>query len=172
MNCPAEFTRNPEVGTNSCVRVCPTETYVSDDGMSCLTDKEKCTIWEMVDNKGKCQRCEQKKNVTQLAQQALLKAAQETPVKVVLKDAKQSSTWPSKHRGMMLEAANAIDDNADSFAHTRMGRGHWWKANFTGGSRIVKKVVITNRRDCCGDRLKNTQVFIGKNWCGNLPAYT
>jgi hypothetical protein len=75
MNCPAEFTRNPEVGTNSCVRVCPTETYVSDDGMSCLTDKEKCTIWEMVDNKGKCQRCEQKKNVTQLAQQALLKAA-------------------------------------------------------------------------------------------------
>jgi len=39
------------------------------------------------------------------------------------------------HRGMMLEAKNAIDDNADSFAHTKWGRNHWWKASFEGGAR-------------------------------------
>jgi len=78
---------------------------------------------------------------------------------------------------MMLKASNAIDENINSFAHTRMGRGHWWKANFTGGLRTVNKVVITNRQDCCGERLKNTKVYIGRGsrkpkLCGTLPAYT
>jgi hypothetical protein len=152
-------------------------TYVSDDGKSCVTDAEKCSLWESVDDKGKCQRCEQENTNTQQAVVDAVKSAMETPIKIVLKDAKQSSTWPSMHSGMMLEAGNAIDTNINSFAHTRMGRGHWWRANFTGGLRTVKKVMITNRQDCCGERLKNTEVYIGRSGtkpqlCGTLPAYT
>jgi hypothetical protein len=71
-----------------------------------------------------------------------------------------------------LDAKSAIDGNKDSFAHTRMGRGHWWSAQFVGGEKLVTKVVIENRRDCCGDRLRGTQVYIGRNYCGTLPNRT
>lgn len=152
-------------------------TSVSDDGMSCVTDAATCSIWESVDDKGKCQRCEQPKTTAQQSTIATITGLMNTPKKVVLKDAKQSSTWPSMHKGMMLLASNAIDANINSFAHTRMGRGHWWKASFTGGYKTIKKVIITNRQDCCGERLKNTKVYIGRNGrkgklCGVLPAYT
>jgi hypothetical protein len=73
---------------------------------------------------------------------------------------------------MYLKAENAIDENADSFAHTKWGRNHWWKARFEKGARVVESVKITNRRDCCGDRLKYTKVYIGDKLCGTLPAYT
>lgn len=42
-------------------------TYISDDGQSCVSDIEKCSVWESVDDKGKCQRCEQKKTIAQQA---------------------------------------------------------------------------------------------------------
>jgi hypothetical protein len=137
-----------------------------------LSDGEKCTLWEALGKDGKCQRCEQKETQDEKAAATAAKNLADTPVKVTLKDAKQSSTWPSKHRGWWLEAKNAIDDNQDSFAHTRMGRGHWWRANFEGGSTTVKYVKITNRRDCCGDRLRNSKVYIGRTLCATVPGYT
>lgn len=73
---------------------------------------------------------------------------------------------------MMLNAENAIDGNANTIAHSAMGRGHWWLAQFTDGKKEVSEVRITNRGDCCGDRLKNTEVWIGETKCGVLPAST
>jgi hypothetical protein len=74
--------------------------------------------------------------------------------------------------GMMLAAENAIDGNPNTMAHTKMGRGHWWLASFADGPREVTEVRITNRADCCGDRLKDTKVYIGNHYCGQLPSVT
>jgi len=81
---------------------------------------------------------------------------------------------------MYLKATNALDDKADTFSHTRMGRGHWWRGHFTekhvwgydSGAIGVKSVKILNRKDCCGDRLRNTEVRVGRYSCGKLPAKT
>ena len=73
---------------------------------------------------------------------------------------------------MFLEAENAIDGNPNTMAHTKMGKGHWWLAQFTAGNKEVTEVRITNRADCCGDRLKDTKVYIGDKYCGQLPAST
>ena len=61
-DCPATFTRIL-TDVTKCQKVCPKMTYISDDGQSCVSDVEKCSVWESVDEKGKCQRCEQKKTV-------------------------------------------------------------------------------------------------------------
>ena len=72
---------------------------------------------------------------------------------------------------MMLSAGNAIDNNQDSFAHTEMGRDHWWYADFDT-TREVTEVRILNRRDCCGERLRGSTVHIGNTLCGTLPDTT
>ena len=43
----------------------------------------------------------------------------------------------------------------------------WWKAEF-GGEYQISMVKIRNRRDCCGNRLKGTKVFIGNTQCGTI----
>jgi hypothetical protein len=72
----------------------------------------------------------------------------------------------------MLVAANAIDGNKDTMAHSAPGRGHWWSADFQEGTREVSKVKITNRQDCCGDRLAKTRVYIDDVLCGTIPDVT
>ena len=173
LDCPAGLTGRRLPGLlDQCQKACPPRTYLSEDGLECLSDAANCSIWESADANGRCAACEQKATAAQEALEQARVLAAATPVKVILKDAKQSSTWPSMHRGWMLEAKNAIDDDAASFSHTRMGRGHWWTASFEGGPRVVKEVIITNRGDCCGERLRDTRVYIGKTLCGKLPAYT
>jgi hypothetical protein len=72
----------------------------------------------------------------------------------------------------MLTADKALDDDANTFAHTEMGRGHWWMAAFTNGKASVSEVRITNRADCCGDRLAGTEVWVGDRKCGVVPNGT
>lgn len=68
IDCPAGFQRDgadisrPENGGDNtkCIKKCPPKTYVSEDGLECLNDGDKCTIWEALNDKGKCSRCEQK----------------------------------------------------------------------------------------------------------------
>ena len=48
----------------------------------------------------------------------------------------------------------------------------YWRASFNGGDQFVWKVRILNRRDCCGDRLKGVQVFIGNQMCGQITENT
>lgn len=92
--------------------------------------------------------------------------------KIALKNAKLSSQWARKYRGAYLKASNALSADKNSFAHTRMGRGHWWYAQFTNGNKEVTEVKITNRQDCCGNRLKGTKVYVGRSLCGVLPNVT
>jgi hypothetical protein len=73
----------------------------------------------------------------------------------------QSST---AYRG---SSKRAVDGNTNSrygknsCTHTKRDRGGaWWRVDL---ERIaaVSRVVITNRKDCCQKRIKNTDVFVG-----------
>jgi hypothetical protein len=83
-----------------------------------------------------------------------------------------SSTWCCVFKGDTLDAANALESDVNTMAHTVSGRGHWWSAQFEDGMREVSEVKITNRADCCGDRLRLTEVWIGDRRCGVLPNVT
>lgn len=158
--CPLGQARDADDMTK-CKLTCGDYTYLNTTGDKCITDT--CTKYEFLNKKGECETCKQD-----------AAAAPAAPVltKITLKNPRQSSTWCCKHRGMMLEAKNAVDTNPDSFAHTRMGKGHWWYAQFSDGNKEVTEVKILNRKDCCGDRLKKTKVYIGNTLCGALPDST
>ena len=70
------------------------------------------------------------------------------------------------YNGNSNPAGNALIDNA-AFSHTNAGLGQWWKAEF-GEEEKIKKIVIRNRSDCCGDRLSLSDVFIGTTKCGQI----
>jgi hypothetical protein len=53
---------------------------------------------------------------------------------------------------------------------TAKGVGNWWKAQFEGGSRLVERVRVKNRHDCCGGRIAGTKVTISGQFCATLPS--
>lgn len=69
-------------------------------------------------------------------------------------------------------AARAVDGNRDgnygagSVTHTADEYQPWWQVDLQA-SRTINKVVISNRTDCCSERLNNFQVLVsddGLNW--------
>ncbi|KAL4239323.1 hypothetical protein ACF0H5_000140 [Mactra antiquata] len=77
------------------------------------------------------------------------------------KSAFQSSTLES------YVASNAVDGNingnigASSCMHTEgMSLDTYWEVDL-GGVYVIVNVVLYNRLDCCGDRTRNVQVFVG-----------
>jgi len=57
-------------------------------------------------------------------------------------------------------------------AHTKKGKGQWWRADFQNGDKLVVEVDIQNIPsywECCGERLQETKVMIGEQECGYLP---
>ncbi|XP_065686610.2 uncharacterized protein [Patagioenas fasciata] len=63
-------------------------------------------------------------------------------------------------------AGNAVDGNQDgnwehgSCAHTAEEPEPWWRVDL-GARHAVYAVTVTNRRDCCWERLKGAQVHVG-----------
>jgi len=92
--------------------------------------------------------------------------------KIALTDAKMSSRWARRFKGIWLSAENALDAATNTMAHTKGGKGHWWSAQFEAGSKEVTEVRITNRLDCCGDRLAGTTVYVGDTLCGTVEDNT
>jgi hypothetical protein len=45
-----------------------------------------------------------------------------------------------------------------------IGVGNYWNAKFAGGAKLVEKVRVKNRHDCCGHRIAGVRVeVIGDN---------
>jgi len=67
-------------------------------------------------------------------------------------------TWQSSNYNAWTLAARAVDGNTDgkwtsnSCACTKIEANPWWAVDL-GASRMVFNLHITNRADCCGDRL-------------------
>ncbi|XP_078577524.1 uncharacterized protein LOC144862672 isoform X26 [Branchiostoma floridae x Branchiostoma japonicum] len=78
------------------------------------------------------------------------------------KQATQSST---KYRGA---AGRAVDGDVspryaeNSCTHTAKESNPWWQVDL-GKSQCVGRVVVTNREDCCSNRLEGFTVYVGDN---------
>jgi hypothetical protein len=72
----------------------------------------------------------------------------------VQKPSTQSSTYRSH-----LGAEKGNDGDFDSLFHTNCGAHPWWQVDL-GAESFVQDVWITNRKGCCGGRLRNAFVEI------------
>ena len=75
------------------------------------------------------------------------------------------ATQGKDYENNKFPATNAFAPGGSKFTHTGKGVGMWWQAGFNG-MYSVDRVRILNRRDCCGNRLAATKVYIGKELCG------
>ncbi|XP_013392197.1 fucolectin-like [Lingula anatina] len=84
------------------------------------------------------------------------------------KAAYQSSTY-IHHLGPRLVAGLAVDGNYTdimrhmSCAHTYFGQRQWWLVDLQSAEGVAG-VTITNRGDCCSDRLNNFEVRVGTSF--------
>ncbi|XP_033980152.1 fucolectin-1-like [Trematomus bernacchii] len=84
------------------------------------------------------------------------------------------ATQSNRYNHVFGSASSAIDGNRDnkfnsgSCTHTDAESNPWWRVDLLE-PYIVTSVIISNRRDCCSDRLQGAQVHIG-NSLGNNGA--
>ncbi|VDI25850.1 Hypothetical predicted protein, partial [Mytilus galloprovincialis] len=71
--------------------------------------------------------------------------------------ASQSSTHSSR-----FAASKAVDGVENTFTHTKNQKNPYWSVDL-GKTVIVKQINIINRKNCCGNRLKNIAVTVGVN---------
>ena len=76
------------------------------------------------------------------------------------KPTQQSTTFSS-----ISESSNAVDGFKITIynghcAHTKVEKNAWWQVDL-GRKEIVTSVRVTNRGDCCGERLSKFDVRVG-----------
>ena len=65
-------------------------------------------------------------------------------------------------------ASRAIDGNRDSHyesgscTHTNTENNPWWRVDLLE-SYVVTSVIITNRKDCCAERINGAEIHIGNS---------
>jgi flagellar basal body-associated protein FliL len=57
-------------------------------------------------------------------------------------------------------AANLIDNNFDKYAHTMVNVANQWLQIAFDGDKEITKIKITNRKDCCKDRIIGSKVLL------------
>jgi len=72
-----------------------------------------------------------------------------------------------------VKSADKAIDETNSYTHTLLGVGQWWRAQFSEQYNF-KKIRIRNRVDCpiCGGRLNGVKVLISGKLCGTFPKNT
>ncbi|KAM7176074.1 uncharacterized protein RBU57_001934 isoform 3-T3 [Macrochelys suwanniensis] len=79
--------------------------------------------------------------------------------------ATQSSTF-DQHGAEKARAGNAVDGKCDgiweqgSCSHTQHDTEPWWNVDL-GSRHSVSAVIVKNREDCCGERLRGAQIRVG-----------
>merc|ERR1712180_407436 len=69
--------------------------------------------------------------------------------------------------GFGFGASNCIDGNPNPMCHTLGSESYPWVTVVIPRS-IVRGIRITNRANCCGDRMKNMKIWVGNG----LPSTT
>ncbi|KAM4028459.1 fucolectin-like isoform 1-T2 [Anomaloglossus baeobatrachus] len=88
-------------------------------------------------------------------------------------EASQMSNYPYSTKSGA--AKNAIDGrkdtdfNRESCTHTNLETNPWWRLNLTQ-SYEISNVVLTNRQDCCKERLMGAEVRVGNSPDNNNPV--
>ena len=95
------------------------------------------------------------------------------------KPTSQSSNFYSCSKNICRgNASRAVDGStnsifgADSCTHTKYQKNPWWKVDLQK-REVVRKVSLTNRGDCCAERLRQVEVRVGDNGCSysKNPVY-
>ena len=76
------------------------------------------------------------------------------------KGAAQSSTGWGGVPSRAVDGNKNSQWNGKSCTHTNRQRNAWWRVDL-GGNYLVTKVQVTNRGDCCGNRLSNFDIRVG-----------
>ncbi|CAH1259009.1 PKDREJ [Branchiostoma lanceolatum] len=76
--------------------------------------------------------------------------------------ATQSSTSGGGDPGRAVDGDDTPMYGGLSCTHTAEESDPWWRVDL-GSSRSVGQVVVTNRKDCCSDRLEGFTVYVGDN---------
>jgi len=114
---------------------------------------------------GKTIEITQNNQIVSLCEVEVFKAER---VQLQLTDATQSS---DESNGV---ASRAIDGNTDGYwsgnscSHTLMEENAWWEAKISQKRSAVGKILISNRVDCCSDRLTGAKVYVDDHLCGVL----
>ncbi|MAW07649.1 MAG: hypothetical protein CME61_05135, partial [Halobacteriovoraceae bacterium] len=72
--------------------------------------------------------------------------------------ASQGSDWPS----FTYPASNVIDNDLNTMSHTATGGDAWLKLDL-GSNHYISKVEFSNRQDCCQERFRNINLYIGED---------
>ncbi|XP_018430539.1 PREDICTED: fucolectin-1-like [Nanorana parkeri] len=86
--------------------------------------------------------------------------------------ATQSSLFISQRFGYQSAAINAIDGNQDpAFSHGSCSHTHnypspWWRVDLLRPYKI-EYITITNRGDCCSERLNGAEILVGNSLANN-----
>ncbi|KAM9315798.1 fucolectin-like [Gastrophryne carolinensis] len=86
--------------------------------------------------------------------------------------ATQSSAYIEPNLGYLASANNGIDGNLDadymhgSCVHTNNDPSSWWRVDLFE-SHIISNITITNRGDCCGERLDGAEILVGDSLSNN-----
>lgn len=75
----------------------------------------------------------------------------------------------STHGGNLFPAGLAIDERLDTFSHTQAGSTGAWQIDL-GAEYALETIVLYNRADCCGSRLRDITVRILD--AGHVPQLT
>ncbi|XP_019632321.1 PREDICTED: fucolectin-6-like [Branchiostoma belcheri] len=91
--------------------------------------------------------------------------SKEDEINVALNKAASQSSFFSA----LYPAERAVDGNtgANLFhlrecTHTNLEYQPWWKVDL-GNTYVINHVTVTNRGDCCGERLKDFMIRVGHN---------
>lgn len=72
---------------------------------------------------------------------------------------KGTASQSSNYSGGNFPASNAIDGNFTNFSHTNNAANTWWKVSFNPNI-IVKKIIFSNRTDCCQEKSLNYELVL------------
>ncbi|XP_063770999.1 fucolectin-like [Pseudophryne corroboree] len=86
--------------------------------------------------------------------------------------ATQSSIYLDHSNGYLGLGMNAIDGNTDpnyyhgSCFHSNNDVGPWWRVDLLD-SYYISNIIITNRGDCCPERLNGAKIVVGNSLVNN-----
>ena len=73
---------------------------------------------------------------------------------------KQSSTAHSGASSRAVDGNLSPEWRDSSCTHTKEEKSPWWRVDLRS-SLVIGRVKVTNRADCCSERLSNFDVYIG-----------
>ena len=76
------------------------------------------------------------------------------------KPTRQSSTGWSGLSSRAVDGRRDSNYHKGSCTHTQKAQNPWWRVDL-GGNHVIGYLKITNRGDCCSNRLRNVEVRVG-----------